>query len=57
MSEFLRRPLPWALVAGAALLAALALSPRSPGWLFWGMTGLSCTGTALALWFRSDASD
>jgi hypothetical protein len=55
MLEHLRRPLPWAFVSGAALLAALALPARASGLLFWGLTGLSCLGAALVVWFGQSA--
>jgi len=58
MKDHLLRPLPWALLAGAALVAALALPPRASGWLFWSLVGLSCLGAALAVWFeRGDGRD
>ena len=51
MKDQLTRPLPWALVSGAALVAAMTLPPRASGLLFWGLAGLSCLGAALAVWF------
>ena len=52
MKDQLTRPLPWALLSGAALVAAMALPPRASGLLFWGLVGLSCLGAGLAVWFE-----
>ena len=51
MKEQLSRPLPWAFVAATALVAALVVPAGASGGLFWGLTGLCCLGTALAVWF------
>ena len=31
-----------AVLAGGALFGALLLTTQSPGWLFWGLTAVSC---------------
>lgn len=57
MKEQLRKPVPWAIVSAAALLAALALPSRGFGLLFWTLTGLCCLAAALAGWFGDSAAE
>ena len=45
---WIRRPWPWALLAGLGLLVALSVTSKAPDWLFWGAVGLSCVGAAVS---------